>query len=61
MLLESYKGGGKHTQRLWETMLELLRAQGAQLDLSYLRLWSTALDVAPLLEQALLIAGLTGS
>jgi hypothetical protein len=61
MLLEFYKGGGKHTQRLWETVLELLRAQGAQLDLTYLRLWGTVLDVAPLLEQALLRAGLTQS
>ena len=61
MLLESYKGGGKRTQRLWEILLELLRAQGAQLDLPYLRLWGTALDVAPLLEQALLRAGLPQS
>ncbi len=61
MLLESYKGDGKRTQHLWETLLEILRAQGAQLDLPYLRLWGTALDVAPLLEQALLRAGLTKS
>ncbi len=61
MLLEGYKEGGKHTQRLWETVQEILRAQGAQLDLSYLRLWGTALDVAPLLEQARLRAGLTQS
>ncbi len=59
MLLEQYKGGGKRTQRLWETMLEILRAQGAQLDLTYLRLWGTALDVAPLLEHAFITAGLS--
>jgi hypothetical protein len=61
MLLESYKDGRKRMQHLWETLLEILRAQGAQLDLSYLRLWGTALDVAPLLEQARLRAGLNQS
>jgi hypothetical protein len=61
MLLEGYKGGGKHTQRLWETVLEILSAQGAQLDFPYLRLWGTALDVAPLLELVRLRAGFTKS
>ena len=61
MLLESYKGGEKRTQRLWKTVLAILRAQGAQLDLSYLRLWGTALNVAPLLEQARLRAGFSQS
>lgn len=61
MLLEQYKGDGKRTQHLWKTLLELLRTQGAQLDLPYLRLWGTALDVAPLLEQARLRAGITRS
>lgn len=59
MLLEQYKGGGQRTRRIWDTMLEILRAQGKQLDLAYLRVWATALDVAPLLEHALLTAGLS--
>jgi hypothetical protein len=59
MLLEHYKGGGQHIQRLWETILEILTAQGALLDLTYLRLWATVLDVAPLLEQALASEGLS--
>jgi hypothetical protein len=59
MLLEQYKGGGKRTQRLWETILEILTAQGVLLDLIYLRLWATVLDVTPLLEQVLIAAGLS--
>ena len=59
MLLEQYKGGGQPIRRLWDTILAILRAQGKQLDLAYLRVWATALDVAPLLEHALVSAGLT--
>jgi hypothetical protein len=59
MLLEQYKGGGQPIRRLWDTMLVILRAQGKQLDLAYLRVWATALDVAPLLEHALVSAGLS--
>ena len=59
MLLEFYKGDGKRPRRLWETILEILTAQGVLLDLAYLRLWATVLDVAPLLEQALITAGLS--
>jgi len=59
MLLEQYKGGGQPTRRLWDTTLEILRAQGKQLDLAYLRVWATALDVASLLEHALVSAGLS--
>jgi hypothetical protein len=58
MLLEHYKGGGQRTQRLWETILEILTLQGVLLDLTYLRLWATVLDVTPLLEHALVTAGL---
>ncbi len=59
MVLERYKGNGKRTQRLWETILKILTMQGVQLDLTYLRLWGTVLDVTPLLEQALITAGLS--
>ncbi len=61
MLLEHYKEGGKNTQPLWETALEILTAQGVLLDLTYLRLWATVLDVTPLLEQALVRAGLANA
>jgi hypothetical protein len=59
MLLEQYKAGGQPIRRLWDTTLEILRAQGKQLDLAYLRVWATALDVTPLLEHALVSAGLS--
>lgn len=58
LLLERYKGGGQRTQRLWETILEILTTQGVLLDLTYLRLWATVLDVTPLLEHALVTVGL---
>ena len=59
LLLDHYKGGGQHIQRLWETILEILTEQGVLLDLTYLRLWATVLDVTSLLEQALVAAGLS--
>src|SRR6266700_1911332 len=59
LLLEHYKGGGQRTQRLWETILEILTEQGVLLDLTYLRLWATVLDVTSLLEHALVTAGLS--
>jgi hypothetical protein len=58
-LLEHYKGDGQRPQRLWETIIEILVSQGILLDLAYLRLWSTVLDVTLLLEQALATAGLS--
>jgi hypothetical protein len=59
VLLEQYKGGGRPIPRLRDTTLEILRAQGKQLDLPYLRVWATALDVASLLERALVSVGLS--
>jgi len=59
LLLEYYKGGGQQTQHLWETILEILTAQVVFLYLTYLRLWATVLDVTPLLEHALVTAGLS--
>ena len=61
MLLEHYKGGERRTPRLWETILEILTEQGVVLDLTYLRLWATVLEVTPLLEQALVTAGLSNA
>ena len=61
MLLERYNGGGQRFQRLWEAILELLALRGSTLDLAYLRLWATSLDVALFLEQALATAGLSNA
>src|SRR5260370_12147288 len=58
-LLERYNGGGQRFQRLWESIVEILAVQGSTLDLAYLRLWATSLDVALLLEQAVATAGLS--
>ena len=60
-LLERYNGGGQRFQRLWESIVEILAVQGSTLDLAYLRLWATSLDVALLLEQAVATAGLSNA
>ncbi len=60
-LLERYHGGWQRFQRVWETILDLLAQQGSTLDLAYLRLWATPLDVTLLLEQALASAGLSNA
>jgi hypothetical protein len=52
-LLERYNGGVQRFQHLWEAIVEILALRGSTLDLAYLRLWATSLDVTPLLEQAL--------
>jgi hypothetical protein len=59
MLLERYTGGGQRFQHVWKTILDLLKVQGSTLDLAYLRLWATSLDVTLFLEQALASAGLS--
>jgi hypothetical protein len=58
-LLERYDGGGQRYQHVWEAILDLLVQQGSALDLAYLRLWATSLDVTLFLEQALAAAGLS--
>jgi hypothetical protein len=58
-LLERYNVAGQRFQRHWEAILEILTVQGSTLDLAYLRLWATSLDVALFLEQALASAGLS--
>ena len=60
-LLERYKAGGQRFQRLWEATMEILAVQGSTLDLAYLRLWATSLDVALLLEQAVATSGLSNA
>ena len=61
MLLERYKGGGENFQRLWEAIVEILAMRGSTLDLDYLRLWATSLNIILLLEQALFTAGLSNT
>ncbi len=58
-LLERYNGGVQRFQRLWESIVEILVMRGSTLDLAYLRLWATSLDVALLLEQALATTGVS--
>ncbi len=60
-LLERYKAGGQRFQRLWEATEEILAVQRSTLNLAYLRLWATPLDVALLLEQALATAGFSNA
>ncbi len=60
-LLERYNVGVQRFQRLWESIVKILADQGSTLDLAYLRLWATSLDVALLLEQALATMGLSNA
>lgn len=56
--LEWYVLGGGSSARQWKDILGILRVQGSQLDLAYLRAQAIALQVRDLLEQALQEAGL---
>jgi hypothetical protein len=56
--LEWYRAGREVSERQWSDVLGMLKAQGAQLDLAYLRRWSTTLNVADLLERALREGGI---
>jgi hypothetical protein len=60
-LLERYNGGVQRFHRHWEAIVEILALRGSTLDLAYLRLWATSLDIALLLEQALASAGLSNA
>jgi hypothetical protein len=56
--LEWYVMGGRVSDRQWRDILGVLREQGPQLDLAYLRERAVSLQVRDLLEQALQEAGL---
>jgi hypothetical protein len=58
-LLERYKMSGQRAQRLWKDIQVILEVQGSRLDLTHLRLWATSLDIARLLETALVVARLS--
>ncbi len=51
--LEWYRMGREVSQRQWQDVLGILKAQGKRLDLAYLRDWAETLGVADLLEAAL--------
>ncbi len=56
--LEWYKMGGGVSDRQWNDILGVLKIQGTNLDMPYLHRWATALEVADLLQTALVDAGL---
>ena len=51
--LDWYKKGGCTSERQWQDLIGVIKVQGAELDLAYLRGWAPSLDVAELLERAL--------
>lgn len=56
--LEWYKMGGGVSDRQWNDILGVLKVRGAALDMQYLKRWASVLNVADLLERALVDAGL---
>lgn len=51
--LEWYRSGGEVSDRQWRDSIGILKAQGKQLDLNYLREWASRLSIEDLLERAL--------
>ena len=51
--LEWYRLGGEVSERQWRDILGVIKTQGEQLDLAFLRQWAAALNVSDLLEKAL--------
>ncbi len=56
--LEWYRMGGEVSDRQWKDILGVLKIQGTNLDMDYLKKWSANLNVTDLLERALVDAGL---
>ncbi len=56
--LEWYRMGGEVSDRQWNDILGILKAQAATLDIAYLRRWASSLGVADLLGRALKDAAL---
>ena len=56
--LEWYRMGGEVSDRQWNDILGVLKVQGTNLDMAYLRRWAANLSVTDLLERALVDAGL---
>ena len=55
--LKWYKEGGKVSDRQWNDVIGILKVQGAQLDMSYLKQWAKELSVSTLFKQAIVEAG----
>jgi hypothetical protein len=53
-------GQRSQSEKQWRDVLGVLKVQGTNLDLNYLRNWADRLDLSELLEQALLEAGVPG-
>ena len=51
--LEWYRLGGEISDRQWTDVLNVLKIQGADIDIAYLRKWAERLDLLDLLERAL--------
>lgn len=58
--LEWYKMGSGVSDRQWKDILGVLKILGVGLDMDYLQRWAAVLEVADLLERALVDAGLKG-
>lgn len=54
--LEWFRLGGESSERQWRDVLGVVKAQGAVLDVAYLRHWAQALQVGDLLQRALTAA-----
>jgi hypothetical protein len=52
-----YRMGGEISDRQWQDVLGVLQVQGDRLDLEYLRHWADLLEIAGLLEKALVQIG----
>jgi hypothetical protein len=52
--LDWYRMGGEVSDRQWRDILGVLKTREGELDLDYLRTWATDLNVADLLERALM-------
>lgn len=55
--LEWYKTAGGVSDRQWNDVLGVLKVQGAQLDMAYLRRWAKELSISNLLKKVLEEAG----
>ena len=51
--LEWYRRGGEISDRQWGAIVGVLKVQGDQLDMTYLRRWAEQLDLLDLFERAL--------
>ena len=53
-----FEKGGKVSRQQWDDILGVLKVNSSSLDFEYLRLWSSELGIASLLQEALTEAGI---